>query len=291
VEYFLKVCYVGNDIWNTKLFMADNLIFILRREMELRNYSQKTIEAYTRVAKDLYRYYKKPIRELSDEDIKVYLSAKQKAGLSSQTIALYANAINFLFSEIYKQKDFQKIRHPKRSKKLPIVLNREELKLLFNQTQNPKHRLLLELAYAAGLRVSEAVRLRARDIDLSEMTLVVRQGKGKKDRLTIISARLLPQIQTMMAGKKPADFLFASERGGHISEATAQKVFYACLRKSGIGKPASFHSLRHSFATHLLENGTDIRYVQELLGHANIRTTQIYTQVTNPKLKMIKSPF
>ena len=111
MEYFLKVCYVGNDIWNTKLFMADNLIFILRREMELRNYSQKTIEAYTRVAKDLYRYYKKPIRELSDEDIKVYLSAKQKAGLSSQTIALYANAINFLFSEIYKQKDFQKILH------------------------------------------------------------------------------------------------------------------------------------------------------------------------------------
>ena len=271
--------------------MVRNLIFILRREMELRNYSQKTIEAYTRVAKDLYHYYKKPIRELSDEDIKVYLSAKQKAGLSSQTIALYANAINFFFSQIYKQKDFQKIRHPKRSKKLPVVLNRGELNLLFGQTQNPKHRLLLELAYAAGLRVSEAVRLRARDIDISEMTLVVRQGKGKKDRLTIVSSRLLPQIQTMMAGKKPSDFIFVSERGGHLTEATAQKVFYACLRKSGIGKQASFHSLRHSFATHLLENGTDIRYVQELLGHQNIRTTQIYTQVTNPSLKRIKSPF
>src|SRR3989338_7710749 len=242
MEYFLKVCYVGNDIWN--------LFFILRREMELRNYSQKTIEAYTRVAKDLYRYYKKPIRELSAEDIKVYLSAKQKAGLSSQTIALGANAINFLFAEIYKKKDFQKIRHPKRSKKLPVVLNRGELSLLFSQTQNSKHRLLLELAYAAGLRVSEAVRLRVRDMDLSEITLVVRQGKGKKDRLTVISARLLPQIKTMIAGKKPSDFVFQSERGGHITEATAEKVFYACLKKAHIAKSASFHSLRHSFATH-----------------------------------------
>lgn len=279
-------------MWSIGLYyMKSNLIDILHREMQLRNYSPKTVESYTRVIRDIYHYYRKPLRELSIEDIKTYLAAKQAAGLSSQTIALYANAVNFLFVEIYKQKDFQKIRHPKRSKKLPVVLNRDELSLLFSQTQNPKHCLLLELAYAAGLRVSEAVRLRVRDMDLIEMTLVVRQGKGKKDRLTVISARLLSQIQTMMAGKKPADFLFVSERGGHITEATAQKVFYACLQKARIPKQASFHSLRHSFATHLLENGTDVRYVQELLGHQNIRTTQIYTQVTNPSLKRIKSPF
>lgn len=270
--------------------MAGDLISILRREMELRNYSPRTIEAYIRVVKDLYLYYQKPPKELGAEDIKDYLATKQKAGLSSQSIALYANAINFLFVEIYKRADFEKIRQPKRSKKLPVVLNRSELKSLFGQTANIKHQLLLEITYAAGLRVSEAVRLRGRDIDLEEMTITVRQGKGRKDRLTVLSAGLVPKLRALISGKKSDDFVFQSERGGHITEATAQKVFYACLQKARIAKPASFHSLRHSFATHLLENGTDVRYVQELLGHANIRTTQIYTQVTNPGLKRIKSP-
>jgi len=171
-----------------------------------------------------------------------------------------------------------------------VILSREEINKMIDLTRNFKHRLLLALAYAAGLRVSEIVCLRAQDIDLKGLTLTVRQGKGKKDRLTVISAALLPELQQIMAGKGGDNYVFESERGGRLTEATAQKVFYQALRRASINKPATFHSLRHSFATHLLENGVDVRYVQELLGHANIRTTQIYTHVTNPSLKNIKSP-
>jgi integrase/recombinase XerD len=270
--------------------MKEDLITIVRRQMELRNYSPKTITAYISVIRDLYYYHKKPPRKLDRSEIVAYLSSKQQKGLSSQTISLCANAVNYLYTEIYKIDDFEKFRHPKKSKKLPVVLSRDELSLLFSQTKNIKHQLLMKLAYSSGLRVSEVVRLQAQDINLSELTLMVIQGKGKKDRLTVISQNLIPDFQNLIAGKSSHDFVFASERGGHVTEATVQKVFYACLKKSGIAKPATFHSLRHSFATHLLENGTDVRYVQELLGHQNIRTTQIYTQVTNPSIKQIISP-
>ena len=270
--------------------MEGGLIAIVRREMRLRNYSPRTMEAYIRVGRDLFLRFRKPLRELGSEDIKTYLVEKQEAGLSSQTIALCANAINFLFLEIYKRADFEKIRHPKRSKKLPVVLSREELRLLFSQTKNLKHRLLLQVAYGSGLRVGEVVRLRVHDVDAEQGTITVRKGKGDKDRLTVLSRELVPELRTLLAGREGNDVVFPSSRGGHLTEAAAQKVFYACLAKAQIKKAASFHSLRHSFATHLLENGTDVRYVQELLGHANIRTTQIYTQVTNPSIRQIKSP-
>jgi len=267
-----------------------NLIEIITREMKLRNYSPRTTESYVGVAKDMYARFKKPLGEVSLAEIKDYLYAKNERGLSSQTMAVYANAINFLYTQIYRQPDFLKIRQPKRTKKLPVVLNREEIKSLIAATNNIKHRTMLALAYAAGLRVSEVVKARVRDLDFAEMTLTVRQGKGKKDRLTVLSPVLIADLKKLTVGKNPSDYLFESERGGCLTTATAQKVFYACLKKAGIKKAATFHSLRHSFATHLLENGTDVRYVQELLGHANIRTTQIYTQVTNPNLKNIKSP-
>ena len=270
--------------------MAEDLISIVQRDMKLRNYSQKTIDAYIRVIQDLYNHFHTRPRDLSIEEIKDYLYIKQQQNLSSQTISLYANAINFLFVEIYQQKNFQKVRHPKRSKKLPVVLSRADIEKLLKQTKNIKHRVMLAIAYAAGLRVSEVVRLRIRDIDTTEMTITVRQGKGKKDRLTVLSANLIPDLRFLLDGRKTEDFVFVSERGGRLTETSAQKVFYSSLKKADIKKQASFHSLRHSFATHLLENGTDVRYVQELLGHANIRTTQVYTQVTNPILKNIKSP-
>ncbi len=269
--------------------MAD-LINIITRELKLRNYSPKTIKAYTFVARDLYGYFKKSFSELSEEDVKKYLLDKQEKKLSSQTISLYANAINFVFREIYKKENFIKIRHPKKSHKLPVVLSREEVKKLINCINNLKHKLMIEVAYGAGLRVSEAVRLQAADIDLDELTLIVRQGKGKKDRITVLPEGITERLEDLVSGKEYNSYVFESNRGGKLTEMSAQKVFYTALKKAGIKKPATFHSLRHSFATHLLENGVDVRYVQELLGHANIRTTQIYTKVTNPSLKNIKSP-
>ncbi|MEW6610762.1 MAG: site-specific tyrosine recombinase/integron integrase [Patescibacteria group bacterium] len=267
-----------------------NLLDILIREMELRNYSKKTIAAYTSVVKNLFTFYKKPLRDLTREEIKEYLYQKQQKNLSSQTIALAANAINFLYSQIYKRQDFEKIRHPKRSQKLPEVLSHSEIEKILEQIDNIKHRTLIACAYGAGLRVSEAVRLRVQDVDVFHRTIMVRQDKGRKDRMTVLSEKIVTDLEKILAGREGRDWVFQSERGGRLTEATAQKVFYAALKRTGISKHATFHSLRHSFATHLLENGVDVRYVQELLGHANIRTTQIYTKVTNPSLKNIRSP-
>lgn len=259
--------------------------------MTLRNYSRRTIEAYTRVVSDLYKIIGRLPRDITPAEIKDFLYKKQKSGLSSQSIALFANAINFLYTQIYRRENFQKLRQPKRTHKLPSVLTKSEIENILDQIKNDKHCLLLAIAYAAGLRVSEVISLRVKDINLAEMTLIVRQGKGRKDRLTVISPRLVEGLKKMMQGKDGADYVFESNRGGKLTAATAQKVFYQALRRANIKKPATFHSLRHSFATHLLENGVDVRYVQELLGHQNIRTTQIYTHVTNPALKNISSPF
>lgn len=270
-------------------FMA-NLIRIIEQEMGLRNYSKKTVNAYVSVVKDLFKFYKKPLRFLTESEIKDYLFAKQKKGLSSQTISLYANAINFLYLQIYKRKDFYKIRHPKKTKKLPVVLTKKEIEKVIKQINNKKHSLLISITYSSGLRVSEVVKLKVDDVDLDSLVLNVRQGKGKKDRITVLSKKLVPDLKVWIDGKNKDDVLFESERGGNLSTATAQKVFDKAFDKSGVKKDATFHSLRHSFATHLLENRVDIRYVQELLGHANIRTTQVYTKVTNPALKKIKSP-
>lgn len=268
-----------------------NLIEIITREMSLRNYSRRTIDAYRRVIVDLYETTKKPPRDVSTEEIKNFLYAKQQTGLSSQSIALMVNAINFLYRHIYQRNDFAPLHHPKKTNKLPVVLSKQEIENIIAQTKNHKHRTLLALAYAAGLRVSEVITLRVEDIDHDALVITVRQGKGRKDRITIFAERLRNDLLPLCAGKKGEDFVFESERGGKLTSATAQKVFQQCLLKSGIKKAATFHSLRHSFATHLLENGVDIRYVQELLGHENIRTTQLYTKVTSPTLKRIVSPF
>src|SRR3989344_1869259 len=157
-------------------------------------------------------------------------------------------------------------------------------------TQNTKHKLLLSLSYGAGLRVSEVIVLKVKDIDFDEMTIHIKNAKGQKDRISVLPEKLIDNLKVLLSEKTSNDFVFASERGGKLTTRTAQKVFERSLKKAEIKKDATFHSLRHSFATHLLENGVDVRYVQELLGHQNIRTTQIYTHVTNPSLKNIKSP-
>lgn len=267
-----------------------NLIEILHQEMRLRNYSPKTVKAYTRAIRELYRNVKRSLRELSEDDIRKYIMGLHERGLSSQTIALATNAINFLYRDIYKKQKYQLLRHPKRSQKLPTVLTRSEISHILENTTNKRHGTMLALSYGAGLRVGEVISLRIRDIDLEELVLTVRQGKGRKDRRTVLSDKLIDDLRSLMAGRDSKEYLFESNRGGKLTAESAQSIFRNGLKRAGIKKDASFHSLRHSFATHLLENGVDVRYVQELLGHANIRTTQIYTHLTNPALKNIKSP-
>lgn len=149
---------------------------------------------------------------------------------------------------------------------------------------------MISLGYAGGLQVSEVVNLKVADLDLDELVVHIKGTKGKKDRMSVLPEQLQNDLRNSIAGKNNNDFVFASNRGGNLTATSLQKMFRKSLGEAQVQKPATFHSLRHSFATHLLENGIDVRYVQELLGHSNIRTTQLYTQVTNPKLKNIKSP-
>ena len=182
------------------------------------------------------------------------------------------------------------LKFAKRTKKLPIVLSREEIARIIENIINKKHKLLISLSYASGLRVSEVINLKVKDLYFDELIIHIKRTKGDRDRITIFPEKMKNDLNNMIYSRDKNDYVFASERGGKITARTAQKIFEKALKKASIKKDATFHSLRHSFATHLLENGVDVRYVQELLGHRNIRTTQIYTQVTNPSIKNIKSP-
>ncbi|MEA3355135.1 MAG: site-specific tyrosine recombinase/integron integrase [Patescibacteria group bacterium] len=259
-------------------------------EMILRNYSQRTVKSYLSCLKDYFEFKKSDENILDINNIKQFLIKKIKKGYAPQTVNQNLNAIKFFYREIIKSSLSINLKFAKRNRRLPVVLSRGELKNIIDGIKNNKHRLMISLAYGAGLRVSELVNLKIRDIDLNELTIHIKMGKGRKDRLTIFSEKLKKDLQIRVAGKNNQNFIFESERGGKLTTTTAQKVFKDSLKKANIKKPATFHSLRHSFATHLLENGVDIRYVQELLGHKNIATTQVYTKVTNPALKNIKSP-
>lgn len=258
--------------------------------LKLRNYSNKTIKAYLFYINEYLLYSKKNSITDIDHAIRCFLLEKQRLGQSSQTINLALNSIKFFYRDVLRSEKSVDFKCAKRSKKLPVVLSASEIKKIISQITNAKHKILISLSYAAGLRVSEVVNIRVGDISLDDLTIHIKNAKGKKDRITILPHKLTKDIQNLVAGKSKNDFIFESNRGGSLTTSSAQKIFHKALIISGIEKDATFHSLRHSFATHLLENGTDVRYVQKLLGHANIRTTQLYTKVTNPALKNIKSP-
>ncbi|AKM77862.1 TPA: integrase [Candidatus Wolfebacteria bacterium] len=262
----------------------------LEDELRLRNYSPKTIKSYRVCVADYLRAKGENLNLVDVDFIKTYLLSKVDAGKSSQTTNQALQAINFFYWNVLNYRGKIDIRFAKTPSKLPVVLSRSEIQSLLDGIANEKHNLMVSLAYAGGLRVSEVVNMKIKDINLAELTIHIKGAKGNKDRITVFPEILNNGISKLIAGRDFNEYLLASERGGKLTERTAQKVFESALQNAGIQKDATFHSLRHSFATHLLENGVDVRYVQELLGHANIRTTQIYTKVTNPMLKNIKSP-
>ena len=262
----------------------------LEDELKLRKYSPKTIKAYTVCVENYLKAKRSNFEIVNVNFIKQYILSKINAGKSSQTTNQNLQAINFFCWNVLKYKGKIDIHFAKTPSKLPIILSRDEIQKILSEISNEKHKLMIVLAYSGGLRVSEIINLKIKDINLAELIIHIKGAKGNKDRITVFPEKLIIDVEKSIANKNSNDYFFTSERGGKLTERTAQKVFKNALRKTGIKKDATFHSLRHSFATHLLENGTDIRYVQALLGHSNIRTTQIYTQVTNPALKNIKSP-
>lgn len=225
-------------------------------ELRLRNYSRKTIKGYLSCLKDFLSVCKNP-KQPDIDLMKKYLLGKIDKGFSPP------RTIDLKFT--------------KKSQKLPVVLSRQELGKIINNISNSKHKILISLSYGAGLRVSEVINLKIKDININELTIHIKGAKGNKDRITIFPEKLKNDIINLITDRDRNDYLFASERGGKLSERTAQKIFENALRKSGVKKDATFHSSRHSFATHLLENGVDVRYVQKLLGHRNVRTIQVYT--------------
>ncbi|PJC36515.1 hypothetical protein CO046_05410 [Candidatus Peregrinibacteria bacterium CG_4_9_14_0_2_um_filter_53_11] len=258
--------------------------------MRLRHYSPKTLRAYLGCL-GKYQQFCGDTRSLREtRTLELFLQTVSLRNGAAQTLNLYLNALRFLFRHALKLPFPDSIKSAKRPSRLPAVLSKEEIERLLESTKNAKHRLLLGLTYGAGLRVSEVVRIRVRDLDINRKVLTIRQGKGNKDRLTIIPERLISALGSRTAGRAPGEFLFGSERGGRLTERTAQKVFSAALKKAGIVKAATFHSLRHSFATHLIEHGVNLRYIQELLGHRSVITTQRYTHVAQSDTHKIKSP-
>lgn len=267
---------------------------VLRRELKIRNYSPKTITTYTSCIRSFADYFApRKLEELSDEDIRRYMLhqievKKLSAGSVSQTL----NALRFLYKEIYDRPFVVKgIEHPKRGRPLPVVLSVEEVKAILGSLGNLKHRVMLMLAYSAGLRVSEIVHLKSADIDGERKLIHVQSGKGKKDRYTILSDVVLEALRDYWKAYRPKTWLFEGRKAGSpYSIRSAEMVFESAAEKAGIRKHVSIHTLRHSFATHLLEQGTDIRFIQELLGHSSVRTTEIYTHVSKRQIATLRSP-
>jgi len=262
----------------------------MQQELKLRGYSRRTVEIYTLCLFDYFELVDDAEYSFSSERAKDYLLHLRSKGLAPNTLNLNLCAIKFYAKRVLRVNSRIDIRFSKKPQRLPVILSRKDIDELIGVTQNQKHRLLLSVAYGAGLRLSEVRKLKVKDLDFPEFILTVRQGKGQKDRISIISEKILGDLSVYVESKELNDYVFESDRGGPLSTRTIQKIFENSMHKAGITKDATFHSLRHSFATHLLENGTDVRFVQELLGHSNIRTTQIYTHVMRPSLKGIKSP-
>lgn len=265
-------------------------------ELVLRGMAYGTRKSYGQHLRNYFDWLKQKQfapEQVTREQIRAYLVELASSGRVSAAYCRGARAaIIFLYETTLKQRDkASDLPRMKRPSQLPVVLSQEEVARLFKVTYNLKHKALLMTAYSAGLRVGEVVRLKVSEIDSKRMQVRVTAGKGAKDRYTLLSEITLTILREYFRAFKPKGWLFpGEERADHLTERSAERVFKDSLKKAGIIKPATFHTLRHSFATHLLEDGVDMRYIQELLGHGNIRTTERYTHVSESALGRIKSP-
>jgi site-specific recombinase XerD len=263
------------------------------KTLQLKAYSPNTIRVYKDEMAALMRLLGNfPVYGLTAAQIKSYLLwLLQKRNLSETKVHSSLNAIKFYFEQVLHQtKMFLEIPRPKRPLKLPTVHSQNEIKNILNAKENMKHKTMLMTGYAAGLRISEIVKLKPGDIDSERMVIYIRSGKGKKDRQVSLSTVLLKQLRVYYTQFKPKEYLFEGADGGPYSVRSLQKVFQSAKQLSGNQKTGGIHSLRHSYATHLMENGTDIRIIQELLGHNSLRTTERYTHVSRKLISKIESP-
>jgi integrase/recombinase XerD len=263
--------------------------------MHSRRYSESTIKTYSESMRTFARYYAdKVVEDIDNDDLirfnNEYILAK---GYSSSFQNQVVNAIKLFYLTVEHRKlDIELIHRPKREHRLPNVLSKEEVAMILKTPVNIKHSTMLSLIYACGLRRGELINLKPADVDSKRGLLIIHQAKGRKDRVVPISEKVIAMLRHYYKKYKPEIWLFEGQnKGEQYSEESLAMVLKGTCKKAGIMKPVSLHWLRHSYATHLLESGTDLRFIQELLGHKSSKTTEIYTHVSTKSLQNIKSPF
>ena len=270
-----------------------NYLDDFKKLLTIKRYSYRTIKSYSNALKTFFSYfnYKNP-KNINPSDIEQFINKMVVDDNISQSYQkVLVGAIKLFYNELLRKNFKLNYLYPDRpEKKLPVVLDKSEIKILLNSIQNLKHKAILSLIYSAGLRLSEVIEIKLTDIDSKRMLIKIVQGKGEKDRYVMLSDKLLVLLREYYREYKPKEYLFEGQKGGKYSSRSVQAIFKEALRKSNIKKKASVHTLRHSFATHLLESGVDIRIIQQLLGHNSLKTTQIYTQISSSKISEIKSP-
>lgn len=302
-----KVWYVLDTEYNRSLFNLEPLSYSLPSEegikhvqkfsywLKSKRYSENTIKTYTDALKSFLVFYNtKDILTITNEDLVTYNNEYIiKNNLSHSYQNQLVNAIKLYFKTIQNVSlELDKIHRPKREKVLPNVLSKEEVKSILNAHSNTKHKMMLSLIYSCGLRCGELLALKPVHIDSKRNIVMVKNSKGKKDRIVPLSPKILEMLREYYLAFKPKIYLFEGQTNGSPYDARSlQQVLKQALKKTGINKPVTLHWLRHSYATHLLESGTDLRYIQELLGHNSSKTTEIYTHVSTKSLQQIKSPF
>jgi len=261
----------------------------LETELKISKSSPHTIKNYVRANREFFNFIKKSPEEINEQDVKKFLAEISER--SAMSLIVFLSAIRYSFINILKIDPTAGIKRPKREKRLPTVLTKEEVRKLLKSIENKKSKLMISLIYACGFRVSELVNLKISNLDFEDNIGHVKQGKGKKDRIfnipLFLKKPLLKRVKLQI--EKREEYLFTGPNG-KLTDRNIQKIIKKYAEKAEIKKDVHPHTLRHSFATHLLENNVDIRKIQELLGHADLSTTQIYTHVSTEELKKIKSP-
>jgi len=273
--------------------LSNVLVVRFQQEMTLRGYAANTVQSYTYCLRRYLRWLvPRHPRDADSPVIRGYLLELSEAGASRSLISQSVSALQFLYVKLYGHpRERFDVPRPRKESKLPYVPTRDQVAAMVRATPNPKHQLYLLLLYGSGLRVSELVALTVGDVDLSRHLVRVRQSKGRKDRITLLSGRLVDALTPRVLGREQWMPLLPTDRGDATSPRSVQKVVSRAARRAGIQERVTPHSLRHAFATHLLEGGTDLRIIQGLLGHASIITTTRYTHMRDPHRMAVRSPW
>jgi len=269
-------------------------IFKLVEQLRLKGYSENTIKTYrNEFAQFLIALKNNPIEKCDAQKVRSYmLYCYEHLKLTENTLHSRLNALKFYFEQVLNRDKmfFNEIPRPKKHLILPKTIHQSDIKKMLNVTTNLKHNTILKICYGMGLRLSEVANLKIFDIDSRNMQVFIEKSKGKKDRYVNLPHTILEQLRSYYKAYRPKKYLFEGRTEEQYSVRSIQQVFKNALQKAGIKKPVGIHSLRHSYATHLLEQGTDIRFIQELLGHKDLKTTLIYTEVSNNSIRNVKSP-